>query len=123
MYERCGLGYDTMGASRPDASMESTVIVSPSATRTTRPTISSAKRENESSKSNACSLNTICLLSFEADATERVPPVAASCAATKETIGGRKFETTKNACLVYLPQPEALQSPCTKEKTRARETV
>ena len=36
---------------------------------------------------------------------------AASCAATKETIGVRMIEATKNACLVYLPQNEALQSP------------
>ena len=36
---------------------------------------------------------------------------AASCAATKETIGGRMIEAKRNACLVYLPQNEALQSP------------
>ena len=83
----------------------------------------SAKRENESSKSNACNLNTICLLPFEADATERVHPVAASCAATNETIRGRKIVATKNACLVYLSQDEALACPYTKEKTRARVTA
>ena len=48
---------------------------------------------------------------------------AASCAATKETIGGRKIETKRNACLVDLPLLEALACLRKMEKTRARKTV
>ena len=50
------------------------------------------------------------------------PTVAASCAATKETVG-RMCETTKNACLVSYPLLEALACPRKKEKTKARKTV
>ena len=39
---------------------------------------------------------------FDGALGDRALP-AALCAATKETIGGRKIETIRNACLVYLP--------------------